>query len=333
MNADPVNGGLAGFLTDLWGAPVAITGLVPSSTGARRANLAFDAEVAGEPPRRLVATIVPSAAVQLNPVAAEVAVRALARASGVPVPEVVAWSRDAGWLGGPFFLSERIDGETIPRQVLRLIDERSLGSTVAAQLGTALARLHAIDPAAAPDDLIDLGPGAPAETALAALCDTATRLLEPRPALTFGRRWLERNLPAPPPTESIVHTDVRTGNLIIGPDGLRAVLDWEGARRRGDPMEDLAWLALRMWRFRHDDLEVGGFAALPPLVEAYQAEGGSFDPDRYRWWKVYGTLKWGLGLAAQAAAHLDGSFRSIVMAASGRRVPEMEWDLLMLTRT
>jgi len=42
-------------------------------------------------------------------------------------------------------------------------------------------------------------------------------------------------------------------------------------------------------------------------------------------------LKWGLGLAAQAAGHLDGTFRSIVMAASGRRVPEMEWDLLMLT--
>ena len=53
--------------------------------------------------------------------------------------------------------------------------------------------------------------------------------------------------------ETIVHTDVRNGNLIIGEDGLRAVLDWEGALASGDPMQDLAWPALRMWRFREDD--------------------------------------------------------------------------------
>ena len=40
----------------------------------------------------------------------------------------------------------------------------------------------------------------------------------------------------------------------------------------------------------------------------------------------------GLGLAGQAAAHLDGSVPSIVMAASGRRVAELEYDLLMLIR-
>lgn len=323
--------GLAAFLEDKGGRPVKVTGLTASSTGARRANVAFDADD-GERTLSLVATIVPSASIQLNPVEAEVEVRSLARDRGVPVPEVVAWSADSSWVGGPFFLSERIDGETVPRRVLRLLEAPGLGPGVAAQLGAALAALHAIDPGAAPPRLMDLGAGPPAETALAALADAATRLLEPRPALTFGRSWLERNLPGSPPAESIVHTDVRTGNLIVGADGLRALLDWEGARRRGDPMEDLAWLGLRMWRFGNDDREVGGFASLPALVEAYEGAGGTFDPERYRWWKVYGTLKWGLGLAAQAAAHLDGSFRSIVMAASGRRVPEMEWDLLMLTR-
>jgi hypothetical protein len=45
-----------------------------------------------------------------------------------------------------------------------------------------------------------------------------------------------------------------------------------------------------------------------------------------------GTLRWGLGLAGQAKAHLDGSVPSIVMAASGRRVAELEWDVLMLLR-
>jgi hypothetical protein len=67
-------------------------------------------------------------------------------------------------------------------------------------------------------------------------------------------------------------------------------------------------------------------------VAGYERAGGAFDVERFRWWKVLGTLRWGLGLASQADAHLDGRFRSVVMAASGRRVPELEWDLLMLLR-
>lgn len=332
MTAQTLSEGLAAFLEQEWGTGVKITGVAASSTGARRANVAFDAEPEGGGLRRLVATIVPTAAIQLNRIDAEAAVRTLARQRGVPVPEVVAFSTDSCWVGGPFFLSELVEGQTVPRQVLRLVEERGIGELVAAQLGQAVARFHAIDPGDAPVGLLDLGPGVPAETALAALEAVMGGLLEPRPALTYGLRWLQRHLPAPPPAESMVHTDIRTGNLIVGEDGLRAILDWEGTRRRGDPMEDLAWFALRMWRFRNDDREIGGFAGLEPFVAAYEEAGGRFDPARYRWWKVYGTLKWGLGLAAQAAGHLDGTFRSIVMAASGRRVPEMEWDLLMLTR-
>ena len=41
---------------------------------------------------------------------------------------------------------------------------------------------------------------------------------------------------------------------------------------------------------------------------------------------------WAVGLAGQTMAFLDGRVPSIVMAASGRRVPELEWDLLMLIR-
>jgi aminoglycoside phosphotransferase (APT) family kinase protein len=145
-------------------------------------------------------------------------------------------------------------------------------------------------------------------------------------------RWLRRHLPSPPDNESIVHSDVRNGNLIVGPDGLRAVLDWEGALASGDPMQDLAWPALRMWRFREDGREIGGFAERAPFVAGYESAGGRFDEARFRWWKVEGTLRWAVGLASQAMAYLDGRVPSIVMAASGRRVSELEWDLLMLIR-
>ena len=78
------------------------------------------------------------------------------------------------------------------------------------------------------------------------------------------------------------------------------------------------------------DLEVGGFAKREALFDGYRAGGGTIDTDRFRWWKVLRTAWWGLGLADQAASHLDGSFSSIVMAASGRRVAELEYDVLML---
>ena len=56
------------------------------------------------------------------------------------------------------------------------------------------------------------------------------------------------------------------------------------------------------------------------------------DADRIRWWRVLTNLRWGCGLANQTAQHLDGRFRSIVMAGSGRRVSELAWDTLMLVR-
>ena len=48
------------------------------------------------------------------------------------------------------------------------------------------------------------------------------------------------------------------------------------------------------------------------------------------WWKVFGGLRWAVGLHDQARAHLDGSVPSVIMAASGRRVCELEYDLLRL---
>jgi aminoglycoside phosphotransferase (APT) family kinase protein len=161
------------------------------------------------------------------------------------------------------------------------------------------------------------------------LVEQMDQLLQPAPVFQLGVSWLRRNMPRIPERLSIVHGDVRNGNLIIDDQGLAAVLDWEVAKV-GDPMEDLAWPCLRCWRFGEDALEVGGFGDRATLAAAYADAGGDFDPAAFHWWKVLGTLRWGLGLAGQARAHLDGSFSNIVMAASGRRVGELEYDLLCL---
>ena len=75
-----------------------------------------------------------------------------------------------------------------------------------------------------------------------------------------------------------MHGDFRLGNLLVGPDGLRAVLDWELASL-GDPMEDLGWLCTRAWRWGNDDLAVGGFGTREDLFAAYEsAEAGRWIP-------------------------------------------------------
>ena len=329
--ADGLDKGLGRFLSDTFERPVAVSNLVASSAGARRRNVLFDADDDGTP-LRLAATILPTSEIELNPIAAEAAVRDLAERHGVPTPHIYATCTDPSYVGGPFFVSARVDGESVPRRVLRLVQAEGIGERVAGQLGEALALLHAIDPALAPAELVTDRDVNPAEEALVTAEAGAAELVPTRPAFALGLRWLERHLPGPPPRRTIVHTDARNGNLIVGADGLRAVLDWEGTRSFGDPMQDVAWPATRMWRFREDEHEIGGFAGRAPFAAGYERAGGTFDEERYEWWKVLGTLRWGLGLAGQTAAHLDGRFPSVVMAASGRRVPELEWDFLMLLR-
>jgi aminoglycoside phosphotransferase (APT) family kinase protein len=321
--------GLARWLGERWGTTVTVAGLDQSSAGARRTNIGFDATADGVT-RRLAATILPTADIQLIDLGAEAEVRTLAQANGVITPFIHGACLDPSVIGGPFFVSDFVTGESVPRRVLRLVEQAGNGAHIAAQIADALARLHAIDPALAPAGLPRPADGVgPIAAALGGVRDSIGLLLQPEPALLYGLRWLEANRPDEPARRTIVHSDVRTGNVIVGPDGLRAILDWETAKV-GDPMEDLAWPCLRMWRFRNDHLLVGGISGIEPYRDAYLAAGGAWDQDRFEWWRVLGTLRWGLGLANQAAQHLDGRFRTIVMAASGRRVSELAWDLLCL---
>jgi aminoglycoside phosphotransferase (APT) family kinase protein len=323
--------GLAEFLSQRWGKAVAIENLVQASAGARRRNVLFDA-VADDERTGLVATIVPFAAMQLVPIEVEASNLMFAEAAGMPVPHVHAVCDDASFVGGPFFITSRVAGETIPRQVLRLIERTpGLGPKLARQCGAALAKLHAADASKA-HPRVARPEGDPLEAALATSRRSIDELLQPSPAFTLCFNWLKRNRPPGPQRVTVVHGDFRNGNIIVGPDGLRASLDWEGCHI-GDPMEDVGWLVQRMWRFRNDALEVGGFGTRDDLRAGYQEAGGEWNERRFLWWKAQGTLRWGLGLAGQAKQHLDGSVPSIVLAASGRRVAELEYDTLMLLRS
>src|SRR4051794_11322919 len=243
MSTDTVAKGLGQFLSEQRGRPVVATNLMSSSAGARRGNVLFDA-IDGDTTIGLVATIIPSSVdIEINPITAEAAVRDLAEAHGVPVPHIHAVCTDTSYVGGPFFLSTRVDGESVPRRVLRLVHAEDIGELVAGQLGEAFGHLHAIDPSLAPDGLAGGGtqntappppPPPPRRPAARGGASPETPAPPPRkergastaerppapPAFAFGARWLERPRPAPPPRHTIVHTDVRNGNIIVNKSGL-----------------------------------------------------------------------------------------------------------------
>ncbi len=325
---DAVRDGLKRFLSHTWRRDVDIAWLSVSSAGARRLNVLFDADD-GETRHELVVTAIPNANIELTPIVLEAQTIRTAEAAGVPVAHVVAESDDPAWLGGGFFITQRIGGETVPRRVLRLVEKCGHGDTIAARLGKALACLHAIPNEVIPSHLVRPEHGDPAETSLLRLREQIAGLLQPSPILSLGMRWLETRKPSKPKRCVLIHGDARNGNLIVSEAGLEALLDWEGSSV-GDPMADLAWPCVRTWRFGSDANELGGFAGRAPMVAAYEAAGGTFDAQRFHWWKVLGTFRWAIGLAGQAKAHIDGSVPNIVMAASGRRVGELEYDLMCL---
>ncbi len=249
----------------------------------------------------------------------EFAVLRAAHAGGVAVPEVIAASTDVCELGAAYMVLSHVDGETIARKILRDETYAFARTHLTAELAVALARLHSIDPAAVPA----LQPTDQIEQYRGVLDSVGC----PHPTFELAFRWLERNRPQAGRV-SVVHGDFRLGNLMVGPDGLRAVLDWELAHL-GDPMEDLGWLCVKAWRFGSPK-PAGGVGEYVELFEAYaNAAGTEVDADVVRWWEVLGTLKWGIMCIIQTQSHLSGFTRSHELAAIGRRVCENEHDLFL----
>jgi aminoglycoside phosphotransferase (APT) family kinase protein len=295
------------------GRAVEVSGLRRLSGGASRETWAFEA--GGRP---LVLRRDPPTAPDPQAMAREAALLAAAAGAGVPVPGLVDHGADL--LGSPYLIMERLDGETIPRRLLR--DERFAGirPRLAGELGAILARVHTLAP--------DAVPGLPDGDPLADLAARYDGFAEPRPAVELALRWLDRHRPPPTGRRSVVHGDFRNGNLMIDPTGVRGVLDWELAHV-GDPAEDLGWLCVRAWRFGAPE-PVGGFGSRAALLEGYAAAGGTPPtPEALHWWEVYGTLRWTILCRHQAERHLGGADPSVEYAVLGRKVCEQEHDLLL----
>jgi aminoglycoside phosphotransferase (APT) family kinase protein len=270
----------------------------------------------------------PSGSVSLVPMADEFALLSLAQKAGVPVPQPLFVDPEGVRFGSPGFLMAHVDGTSVAPRILRKPEFEHARSALTRQLGEALARIHAIEPA----ELDGVLPAAPVDAALGQIEEWERQLDEidePLPAVELGLRWLRANAPEPADPR-LVHGDFRLGNFIVDGNGLGAVIDWELAHL-GDPAEDIGWLCIRSWRFGNDDRPVAGVGQLDEFISAYEAAGGKpIDRERVAYWETFGNVKWAVICAAQAHDHLTGVRRSHELASLGRRVCEPEWDLLEL---
>ncbi|MFE3002057.1 phosphotransferase family protein [Nocardia sp. NPDC059246] len=317
---------LQACLSAIWGKPAVVQGLSRLSGGASRHTWSLDAAPIGERPRPFVLRCDPPGRPDPEQMAREARVLTAAAASGVPVPRVIDYGdgHDGGGAAASqaYILMDRIEGETVPRRLLRDDRYAAVRPGLPAQFGRILAQIHSI-----PTDSV---PGLSAEDPLRQLVTIYRAFDEPRPAIELGLQWLAQHRPPERPA-TVVHGDFRNGNLIVGPEGVRAVLDWELVHL-GNPIEDLGWLCVKAWRFGNAH-PVGGFGSRQDLLAAYaDVSGIRPDDDELHWWEVFGTVRWAVLCRLQAERFFSGDDRSIEYAVLGRRVCEQEHDILLALR-
>jgi aminoglycoside phosphotransferase (APT) family kinase protein len=324
------------FLAETVQAPVRIRAIRQLTGGASRETWAVDVEIESGPEtgrqalvlrRDMGGTIHDEALTREQ----EFHLIAVAHQAGVMVPRPRWFCGDAGVLGTPFFLMDRLEGESVGRRIVREGALAEARRRLPRQMGEQLARIHRIDPAREQLDFLPASePGcSPAQTALNRAARQLERFGEPHPALELALRWLQAHAPSCI-NVVLVHGDFRVGNLMVGPDGLRGVFDWEFAHL-GDAAEDLAWPCVRSWRFGQDALRLGGVGRPEEFFEAYEQAGGlRVDHQAIRYWEILGTFRWAVGCISQAYRHLSRQAPSIELASLGRRTAEMELELLDL---
>jgi aminoglycoside phosphotransferase (APT) family kinase protein len=302
-------------LSELLGREVEISEPVLLAGGASKEAWAVDAGGRHLLVRRAAATVMHRHT--LTP-AQEYAVIEAAFEAGVKVPRPYGTIADLA--GREAFVMERLDGETIGRRIVQKDELAAARERLPVQLAEELAKIHAI-----PAERLPFLPHA----RLDGMVEDLDEVDEPHPAIELGLWWLRENRPPERPPV-VNHGDYRIGNVVVGPEGLVGVLDWEFAHL-GDPVRDVAFSMVREWRFGVPEKRLGGIGDVGPFVEHYnELTGIDVRPEELDYWELAGNVAWAIATLTQAQRHLRGRDRSVELATLGRRSAEVEYEICHL---
>jgi aminoglycoside phosphotransferase (APT) family kinase protein len=350
-----------------FGAEIAVRALAPLLGGACQDNFRVDLELGagahdgGEELAGRRRFVLRSDALRSLPGSVsrrvEARVIAAARVHDVPTPPARMCTEGLVRPGASAYLLDWREGVAIGRKVVAAPALQAARAHLPEALADALARIHRVRPEHAPTLFEGAGSferagvhggvgepeaygqarvaaGAPFEidaagAALDALDAQLRAMVEPHPALHLVARRLRAN--APPNDEVVlVHGDFRVGNFLVAAEGLTAVLDWEFAHF-GSAAEDLAWIAVRDWRFGNLQQPVGGLCGRERFYAAYErCAGRRVDREAVHWWEVMGNARWAAGAVHQAERVLSGAEQDLEYVAIGRRAAEMSFEALRL---
>lgn len=221
--------------------------------------------------------------------------QALLEHSEVPLPALVALELDSSYLGMPFYVMERVQG-VVPVQWRgrdpEIFPDAATRTRIGHDFVDVLARIHAVDWRAAGLEFLG-GFGSAAEAARAQVdrweAMYAGSALVELPLVREALGWLRAH-PATSDRLGLVHGDYRIGNFMLGPDRrINAVFDWELAHL-GDPVEDIAYAGLPLFRGR--DSRLSQLLEPAEFFDRYRERTGlAVDPTGFRWWTVLGLVK------------------------------------------
>lgn len=319
---------LRAYLEGKAGRGVNVANLTRLAGGVSRETWAFDLTGEGGEARRLVLRMDTALSFIEGSRPAEFNLIRLAGEHGVPVPGMLWCEDDPAYLGAGFLIMEHIPGESLVSRLHKDPRYARARQVLLEQMAAALACVHRITPGDDPSDTAGLRnlPGEKAVDYQEALYREWA--VDPHPVLELAFRWLHGHLPAETP-QALVHGDFRPGNMLFDETGLQVVLDWELAWW-GDPMADVAWVALRSWRGGRDHLDVGGLGTREAFHRAYRQAGGRpVDAGPMRFWDVFALTRWAVVTVMELGGFLAG-VPNLELASLGRRTAEIEWDLLGL---
>jgi aminoglycoside phosphotransferase (APT) family kinase protein len=234
-----------------------------------------------------------------------------------------------------FMVSERVEGDTNPRQLLMSDDYGAARHQLVQDLAADLAIVHTVMPSEidAPLRSPEAGEDALVSEVARQLAEYDRVKINPHPLVEWSLRWIARRvakLPKRHDPPHVVHGDLRIGNILYNRTGLAAILDWEGVHA-GEAEEDLSWFCTKVWRFNRRDLAAGGITDRETWVQAYERAGGRpVDRERLRLWEILQNVRWAVICMMQAKQHLDGWMDSHEHAAIGRRAADTELEVLRL---